>query len=95
MMVSLVVGNRCPPMSSSTNNGLRSSLQSVPSFSEASEHVLSPIRALAFWIAVALPFLYLPLLAVGLSSRALTGAFLALLLCNAVALLVGHDHLRD
>ena len=82
-------------MSSSTNNGLRSSLQSVSSLSEASKHVLSPIRALAFWIAVALPFLYLPLLAVGLSSRARTGAFLALLLCNAAALLVGHEHMRE
>ncbi|MBO4249245.1 hypothetical protein IL252_15620 [Halomicrobium sp. IBSBa] len=82
-------------MSSSTNNDLRSSLQSVSSVSEVGKHVLPPIRALAFWIAIALPFLYLPLLAVGLSSQTLTGAFLTLLLCNAVALLVGHKHLRE
>jgi len=56
---------------------------------------LSPIQALSFWIAIALPFLYLPLLAMDLSSRPVIGAFLALLLCNAVALLICHSHLQD
>lgn len=82
-------------MSSSTNNDLRSSLRSVSSVRTVSKHVLSPIRAIAFWIAVALPFLYLPLLALDLSSGAVMGAFLALLLCNAVALLIGHQHLQE
>lgn len=95
MMVSLVVIDRCPPMSSSTNNDLRSSLSSVRSVRSAGKHVLSPIRALSFWIAVALPFLYLPLLAMDLSRRPVIGAFLALLLCNAVALLIGHSHLQE
>jgi len=83
------------PMSSSTNNELKTALNEIRSVREASKHILSPVQALSFWIAVALPFLYIPLLATGLTSRPLIGAFLALLLCNAVALLVGHPHLRD
>jgi len=82
-------------MSSSTNNDLRSTFSSVSSVRAASKHVLSPIRAISFWIAVALPFLYLPLLAMDLSSQPVIGAFLALLLCNAVTLLIGHPHLQD
>lgn len=82
-------------MSSSTNNDRRSSLRSVSSVRAASKQVLSPIQALSFWIAIALPFLYLPLLAMDLSRRPVIGAFLALLLCNAVALLIGHSHLQD
>ena len=82
-------------MSSSTNNELGNVLDGVSSVRKASKHVLSPVQALSFWVAVALPFLYIPLLATGLTSRPLIGAFLALLLCNAIALLVGHPHLRD
>jgi len=82
-------------MSSSTNNDLRTSLSAIRSVRTVSKHVVSPIRALSFWIAVALPFLYIPLLAMDLSSRPVIGAFLALLLCNAVALLIGHSHLQE
>lgn len=82
-------------MSGSTTNGIRSVLSEVSSVKRVSEQVVSPIRALSFWVAVALPFLYLPLLATGLQSSALVTAFLALLLCNTVALLIGHSHLRE
>lgn len=57
--------------------------------------VFAPVHAAAFWIAVVLPFLYVPLLAAGPSSTATMNAFFALLGANAVALLVGHPHLRD
>lgn len=53
--------------------------------------VVAPLRFLAFWTAVALPFLYLPLLAGGLDGQQAT-VFVGLLLMNAVALLVGHEH---
>lgn len=82
-------------MSSSTTNDPRLSLSTVSSVRTLGKHIVSPIRALSFWIAVALPFLYIPLLAMDLSSRPVIGAFLALLLCNAVTLLIGHSHLQD
>jgi len=60
------------------------------------ERFLAPITGIAFWSAVALPFLHLPLLlATGLSSEATSTAFLVLLALNVVALLIGHPHYRD
>lgn len=50
------------------------------------------IRAVCFWIAVMLPFLYVPLLVVGVETRAEGLALLALLSLNAVSLLIGHPH---
>ena len=56
--------------------------------------VLGPVRAAAFWSAVALPVAYLPLVATGIVwDRPL--AFCALLTLNAVAFLVGHAHDPD
>ncbi|MFC7139521.1 hypothetical protein ACFQMA_06675 [Halosimplex aquaticum] len=60
------------------------------------QSVVTPITGVAFWAAVALPFLHLPLLvATGLSSEPYTNAFIALLVANVIALLVGHSHYRD
>jgi len=53
--------------------------------------VVAPLRFLAFWAAVALPFLYLPLLVGGLDGQQVT-VFVALLLANAVALVIGHEY---
>ena len=51
------------------------------------------VRVVAFWTAVILPFIYLPLLFGGLEGNAtLFGGLLAL---NAVALLLGHDYRRE
>ena len=61
----------------------------------ASATVLKPLEVVGFWSAVALPFLYLPLLASGLDSSSVTIAFLALLAANAVTLFVGHPHRRE
>lgn len=52
------------------------------------------VEAVAFWLAVALPFLYLPLMLNGFTGQEAI-AFAALLAVNAVALVVGHDHRRD
>lgn len=54
--------------------------------------VASPVRRIAFWIAVVLPFLYIPLLSTGLSSRNTMVVFGLLVTCNVAALLVGHRH---
>lgn len=82
-------------MSSSSANEIRSALTDAGSVVQSSESVVAPIRRFAFWVAVVLPFLYVPMLLVGFESPAMTTAFLALLCCNALALFVGHPHRRD
>src|SRR6056297_3630062 len=51
-----------------------------------------PTQFLSFWIAIALPFLYLPLLAQGLGDPDVTLVFLLLLAANVFALYVGHGY---
>ena len=51
------------------------------------------VRVVAFWTAVILPFLYLPLLFGGLEGDATL--FAGLLVLNAVTLLLGHDYRRE
>lgn len=60
----------------------------------AARKLFTPVQCLSFWIAVALPFGYLPLLYRGnLSPTAeLFGVLLAL---NLVAVVVGHGYNRD
>jgi len=82
-------------MSNSSANDLCTALQAAGTVVRPGENVLSPVRVLSFWVAVALPFLYLPLLASGLDSSSVTIAFLALLAANAVTLFVGHPHRRE
>ena len=52
------------------------------------------IRKVGFWTAIVLPFLYVPLLATGLSTASETATFLALLGVNLLALYVGHAYRR-
>ncbi|WP_233204240.1 hypothetical protein [Halegenticoccus soli] len=53
-----------------------------------------PVRFVSFWAAVALPFLYVPLLHDGLSGSSAV-VFLVLLAANALALVAGHGHRRE
>lgn len=55
---------------------------------------MAPVRFLGFWAAIALPFLYVPLLFDGIDSGSRAVVFLGLLALNAVALVVGHNHRR-
>jgi hypothetical protein len=55
--------------------------------------VAAPVRFVGFWAAVALPFLYLPLLIGGFEGEE-TLVFGLLLVANALALVVGHGHRR-
>ncbi len=56
------------------------------------EHSLTtPIQFVGFWSAVVCPFCYLILLLNGLSGAEMT-AFLGLLGCNVVSLLIGHAY---
>lgn len=53
--------------------------------------VVTVLRAAAFWLAVALPLLYPPLLLGGLDGGEMT-TFALLLGCNGLALLFGHGY---
>jgi hypothetical protein len=82
---------------SSRSSDLTSSLdQADAGVSRVGRSIVAPITGAAFWAAIALPFLHLPLLlTTGLSAEPYTDAFVALLALNVVALLVGHPHYRD
>jgi hypothetical protein len=61
-----------------------------------SRAAVRPLEAIAFWSAIALPFLYIPLLLVeGLGSGSHTNAFITLLALHVVAVVVGHRHRSD
>jgi hypothetical protein len=60
------------------------------------EHPLTtPVEMVSFWLAVALPFLYLPLLVSGVTTDGELLSVLVLVALNAVALLIGHDHRNE
>lgn len=58
----------------------------------ARSHVVTPLRLLGFWSAIALPFLYVPLLATGLERPEELWVFLTLLAANVVAVGIGHSY---
>ena len=49
---------------------------------------------IGFWTAVALPFLYVPLLVTGLGTMPRRITFVGLLALNVTALIVGHRYKR-
>jgi hypothetical protein len=53
------------------------------------------LQAVAFWTAVCIPFVYVPLLVTGLSTLGEGILMAQLLAINALALLLGHDHARE
>ena len=54
--------------------------------------IFRPIEAIAFWTAIVLPFLYVPLLFVGLETSAELAAFLGLVALNIVAFIIGQGY---
>ncbi|MDJ1432835.1 hypothetical protein [Halostagnicola sp. A-GB9-2] len=54
-----------------------------------------PAQFLSFWVAIALPFVHVPLLSQGLGDPTVTMAFLALLAINVLALYFGHGYNRS
>ncbi|QFU82362.1 hypothetical protein [Natronorubrum aibiense] len=54
-----------------------------------------PTQFLSFWVAIALPFVYLPLLMQGLGDPQVTLVFLTLLALNVFALYIGHGYGSD
>lgn len=86
-----------PGSDSTDSDGLveRSSLSDL--LASFREHPLAaPLQFVGFWAAIALPFLYVPLLVeTQLQTTAETATFLALLGLNVLALVVGHSYKRD
>ncbi|WIV65746.1 hypothetical protein [Natrialbaceae archaeon AArc-T1-2] len=85
-----------PPLSDDTVPPSGADADSEPShlYSRFVDSIRGPIRFLAFWTAIALPFVYVPLLVRGLENPTVTVAFLTLLVVNSLALYVGHDYNR-
>lgn len=85
--------------SDSPSTFARTASETLPALQEStvsalrplSTHLAVPVRALAFWIAVALPLAYTPLLFVGVSGSEVT-ALLALVALNALLFVLGHGH---
>lgn len=61
----------------------------------ARSQVAAPLRQLGFWSAIALPFLYVPLIATGLRTQADLLVFLGLLSANVLAVALGHTYSPD
>ena len=57
--------------------------------------VKGPTQFVAFWAAITLPFVHLPLLARGLGDPNVLLAFSVLLGVNVLALYAGHGHNQD
>lgn len=55
-------------------------------------NVAVPVRTLAFWTAVVLPFVYLPMVLGGFESGSRVGLFVGLVTAHALALSLGHGH---
>lgn len=79
------------PSEASPLAGLNRMRPSRPTLEMLRTAVLSPVRAFAFWTAIALPLLYVPMLFTGVVWDH-PFALLSLFLLNGVALLLGHDH---
>jgi len=81
-----------------SSNELRTTLaerQFLPSVARYGSGLKSGITGLAFWTAIILPFLHVPLLLTGLRSSSAALAFVSLLALNVVAVIVGQLHTRD
>lgn len=57
--------------------------------------LLKPLEVVGFWSAVALPFLYVPLVVTGPGTTAEQTALAALVATHVVALVLGHRHRSD
>jgi hypothetical protein len=57
--------------------------------------IVRSLEAVAFWCAIALPFLYVPLLVTGLETTAQLTAFLSLLALHALAIGGGYRYNRE
>ena len=79
------------PTTISPNTSRLGNVFSADVFRSGVEIIATPFRFVAFWAAVALPFLYVPLLFGGLQGGQMA-AFFGLLGAHLLALVVGHGY---
>lgn len=60
----------------------------------AADSIRAPLQFVGFWAAVAMPFLYVPVLLGNVGGSELT-VFAVLVVCHVAALVLGHGHNRD
>ncbi|MFB6166085.1 MAG: hypothetical protein ABEJ31_13065 [Haloarculaceae archaeon] len=72
-----------------TENGL------VPSLARFGTEVKTSVSQVAFWAAIVLPFLHVPLLLTGVTDPSAQLAFVGLLALNVVAAVLGQSHGRE
>ena len=75
-----------PPTGAETNDGRH------PGLTGLMRPITGPLSALAFWAAIALPALYIPLLVAGLESTGDLSVFLGLFGLHLLALFGGRSH---
>lgn len=89
----------CEPMSpqSPSRTELSGALDSdlLPSLSRYGAGLKTGITSVAFWTAIILPFLHVPLLLSGLQRSSVQLAFVTLVALNVVAVLLGQPHRRS
>lgn len=99
MWIGVLVSSEVSPMSNSSPTAPMDRLPRLNELVDAAPLrrtltvVAAPLRFIAFWAAVALPFLYVPLLAGGLEGQQAL-VFAGLLAANAAALVLGHEYGR-
>jgi len=67
----------------------------LPSLSRYGTGLKAGVTGVAFWSAIVLPFLHLPLLATGLKSTSVSIAFASLIALNVIAAVIGQFHRSD
>ncbi|MFC7156680.1 hypothetical protein ACFQPA_14645 [Halomarina halobia] len=80
----------------STDRPAASEVSDLPSLAaQYRAAVLGSVRAVAFWLAVFLPALYVPLLVFVPDAPTVRASSVLLIALNVLALVVGHGHRRD
>ncbi|MEF8800775.1 MAG: hypothetical protein V5A38_02605 [Halolamina sp.] len=79
-----------PSETSSMSGWLRTD-RTLPAIESLRSALLEPVQAIAFWTAIGLPLVYVPMLATGAVWQNPV-AVLAILVLNIVAFVVGHEH---
>jgi hypothetical protein len=82
-----------PPSNQKHRSTAESASDERTLYRKVRHYVRVSVRTLGFWTAVALPFLYIPLLFTGIDTSVEVTAFISLLMTNVVALPAGHAHL--
>lgn len=67
----------------------------LPSLYRYGAGLKTGVTTVAFWTAIILPFLHVPLLVTGLQQSSVQTAFVALVALNVLAVLLGQPHRRD